>query len=208
VYVPSAFAFEEKEHQYDFIDRFGFATVVAHGETGLEASHLPLMLDRERGVLFGHMARMNPMVAHIDAGSEVLAIFHGPHAYISPVWYHSDAMVPTWNYSVVHVSGRLRRHNEPAEMVDSLHRLIRHFDRDAEQALVKSNRMLPGLLNGIVGFELPITQITGKHKLGQNRAAADRVGLFMGLSQAAEPEGRALAAWMTELGLVESKEPV
>jgi len=155
---------------------------------------------------------VNPMVAQIEAGSEVLAIFHGPHGYISPVWYESEAMVPTWNYSVVHVSGRLRLHNEPEAMIDSLHRLIRHFDRAPEQALAKSNRMLPGLLNGIVGFELPIAQITGKHKLGQNRSAPDRAGLFAGLSRAAEPEGRALAAWMTELGLVdgtiEAGEPV
>src|SRR5207248_5398318 len=89
-------------------DANAFATVITHGAGGLAVSHLPLLVDSERKVLRGHVARENPQLAHFAAGVEALAIFHGPHGYVSPSVYEDQPSVPTWNYVVVDARGRAR----------------------------------------------------------------------------------------------------
>src|SRR5262245_48608486 len=98
MYVPASFRLDDPARIEAIVDRFPFATVVAQGEGGLDASPVPLLFDRERREVVGHLARANPLAKALAAGGEALCIFQGPHAYVSPRWYVEPLNVPTWNY--------------------------------------------------------------------------------------------------------------
>ena len=197
MYVPAAFRVEEREPLFDFIEAHGFAAVVSPCDGAPFASHLPLLLDRERGVLQGHLARANPHWQAFGGDTEALVLFHGPHAYISPTWYATAPAVPTWNYAVVHAYGRPQVMSDPEWLIGLLDRLVHKYE--AGQASPWRNE-LPSdfrerLLAAIVGFEIPINRIEGKFKLGQNRSQADQDGMLTHLNAGA-PADRALAALM------------
>jgi transcriptional regulator len=198
VFIPSHFRIDDRETLLDFIEGHGFATLVSTDAAGVPfATHLPLLLDRAAGMLLGHVSRGNPH-CQMFADRESLAVFHGPHAYVSPTWYTTHPAVPTWNYAVVHVYGtpRLLTTEQTGEVVDRLTR--KYEDGRATPwpgALPADYRR--GMLAGIVGFELPLTRIEGKFKLGQNRSAADRVGTVAGL-RADGPDAEQLAAFTAE----------
>ncbi|MFN5299404.1 MAG: FMN-binding negative transcriptional regulator, partial [Planctomycetaceae bacterium] len=168
MYIPTAFRVVDRETLYDFIEQHGFATLVTASQGGPVASHVPLWLDRERQVVAGHLARANPQCDQLN-GVESLAIFQGPHAYISPTWYATTPAVPTWNYTAVHVTGIATRLSDErtAEVVD---RLVSKYE--SGRANPWPNELPPEfrqrMLAGIVGFELPLDRIEGKFKLGQN----------------------------------------
>src|SRR5262245_45723809 len=107
MYIPAAFAESDQARLHEFIEQNSFGTLVSQGAGRPFASHLPFLLERDagpRGVLVGHMARANPQWQDA-AGQTVLAIFTGPHVYISPSWYEADQVVPTWNFTAVHACG-------------------------------------------------------------------------------------------------------
>ena len=107
MYVPKLYAITDKQRSYDFIRDNGFGILFSHQGSGPVASHLPFILSEEpdgQDFLLGHMARANDHWRHAD-GNEVMVVFHGPHAYVSPTWYGEPDTVPTWNYAVVHVYG-------------------------------------------------------------------------------------------------------
>jgi transcriptional regulator len=183
MYVPDHFREDRPEVLQDAVRRIGFATLVTQG---LEANHLPMLL--EGGILRGHVARANP-VWKAGAG-EALAIFLGPHAYVSPSWYPSKAetgkAVPTWNYLTVHARGTiawiqdgdwLRAHVTALSITHEAGRAEPWAVSDAPAGYIDA------LLRAIVGFELTVTHIQGKWKLSQNRDAADRAGVREGLQQ-------------------------
>ena len=111
MYTPPHFREDRAPILHDAMRAIAFATLVTQGDEGITANHLPLLLDGENGILRGHVARANPVWRDIKPGSEGLAVFLGPHAYVSPSWYPSKAetgkVVPTWNYITVHVHGRI-----------------------------------------------------------------------------------------------------
>ena len=157
----------------DSCARNSFATLITQDESGAPfASHVPLLFDPEPapGMLLGHLARANAQWRHFENQRPVLAIFHGPHAYISPRWYASGPAVPTWNYAVVHAYGT------PKIMAEaSLETLVRRMNRfyepkgdDAAQTDLPAD-FLARQLKAIVGFEIRLTRLEGKFKLGQNR---------------------------------------
>src|SRR6185295_11091863 len=108
MYVPASFAVSDKKTLESFIERYDFATLITPSAAGLVASHIPIMLRRSAGkaALIGHVARANSQWKHFDGHTQALAIFHGPHAYVSPTWYATSPAVPTWNYAAVHVYGK------------------------------------------------------------------------------------------------------
>src|SRR5271166_4499261 len=114
MYLPDHFRLEDRDALLTHAAANPFATVVTHDLGKLCVSHLPLLVDLQQSLLRGHLARENPQLAHFAAGSEALAIFHGPHAYVSPSVYEEHPSVPTWNYVVVHIRGRARLVDEPA----------------------------------------------------------------------------------------------
>jgi transcriptional regulator len=179
IYVPEAFHETDREVLHALIDAWGFATLVSPDAKDPVITHLPLLLDRSHGVygtLIGHVARANPHWRTLQERPEALAVFHGPHAYVSPSWYGVQPSVPTWNYAVVHAGGHARMVHEP----HALERITRQLVQKFESPRVEPWRMqLPEdfqqrMLGGIVGFEIEIAQLSGKFKLSQNRSLDDR----------------------------------
>jgi transcriptional regulator len=200
LYIPSSFVEDDRAALEAFITAHGFATLISPDAEDPQVTHLPLMLDPARGTLgalLGHVARANPHWRRLESKAEVLAIFHGPHAYVSPSWYAHHPSVPTWNYAVVHVQGRARVTHDAGELERIVRRLVERY----EDARPRPWRMqLPAgyqaqMLAGIVGFEIEIVRIDGKFKLSQNRPAADRPRVAEVLSGGG-PHERELAQMM------------
>ena len=181
MYVPEHFREDRPNVLHEAVRRIGFATLVTQG---LEANHLPMLL--ENGVLRGHVARANP-VWKAGAG-DALAIFLGPHAYVSPNWYPSKAetgkAVPTWNYITVHARGHIDWVQDPDWLRAHVSALSETHEAGREQPWKITDApvsYVDGLVRAIVGFELTISKLEGKYKLSQNRDAADHDGAREGL---------------------------
>lgn len=185
MYVPQHFAETDPEKLYAAMEQFSFAILVStHGGKVL-ASHLPLLLDRtsgNHGMLLGHMARANLQWDQANGG-EVLAIFSGPHAYISPQWYAAPRMVPTWNYVAVHAYGRFQILEEEAEVLAQLRRTVATYESPRPQPwqLDAPPEFLTRLAQQIVGFRIPIERLEGKWKLSQNHPVERRQRIVSGL---------------------------
>jgi transcriptional regulator len=201
MYIPPAFRIEDASKLAAFIQRHSFATLITHDGTAPFASHLPMLFRPDvgsRGTLVSHMARANPQWQHFASGGEVLAIFHGPHSYISPSWYQTELAVPTWNYATVHAYGLPAVFSEHERVVSLLRETVSAYEASFEQPwsgdLPEDFR--DKLLHGIVAFEIPVTRIEGKFKLGQNRPAADTQGVFDALSCSEDADSLAVARMM------------
>jgi transcriptional regulator len=200
IYLPDGFHETDRDALHGLIDSHGFATLISADAIEPMITHLPLLLDRGRGAqgtLIGHVARANPHWHILQERPEVLVIFHGPHAYVSPSWYGVQPSVPTWNYAVVHATGRARLLHEPQALHHITQRLVETFENPRQQPW----RMgLPGdfhqrMLGAIVGFEIEISQLQGKFKLSQNRTPDDRRRVVTALEAGSAAE-RELAALM------------
>jgi transcriptional regulator len=169
MYIPAHFVENDPEVLHQFIEQHPFALLISLQDGLPFATHLPLLLDRSNGTLLGHVARQNPQWQQL-AGQNVLAVFHGPHAYISPTWYQADRVVPTWNYVAVHAYGTVELIEEPGELVE----LVRELTRVSEQTMPTPWTFDPAdpfvhkLATQIVGFRIAITKLEGKWKLNQN----------------------------------------
>ena len=209
LYCPPKMAFADKNTLQDFIAQHCFGTLVS---TPFFCSHLPWLLKRdegEHGVLYGHLARQNPHWRQLSQ-QQVLITFTGPHAYISPRWYHSEKAVPTWNYAVAQVLGQAELLDEVTTLAQ-LARQIAQYEPDIGEAMTKMPRNYQQqLAAGIVGVKVTITELSGKLKLGQHRSAADQQGVFAALYGNPEPEAQALAALMQQyqLGAGQVAKPV
>ncbi len=200
MYTPAYSRIEEVEQIHAFVREYGFATLVTCGSSGLAATHVPLLLDSERGVLRGHMARANPQWRDL-VGNEVMAIFHGPHAYVSPAWYASAASVPTWNYSAVHAYGTAALIEDEAALTTLLAQSVELYEgqRPEPWSMDAAEGIVAGLLHGIVGFELTVTRWEGKEKMSQNRSEVDRVRVVAGLLREGRHAEAEVARRMQEL---------
>ena len=191
MYVPDHFREDRPDVLHEAVRQIGFATLVTRD---LDANHLPMLLDAkdERSMLRGHVARANPVWKSGEGAA--LAIFLGPHAYVSPTWYPSKAetgkAVPTWNYITVHARGIIRWRQEPEWLrahVTALSHAHESVRADPWAIGDAPAGYIDTMLRGIVGFELAVESLAGKYKLSQNRDAADRAGV----RAAFEREGRA-----------------
>jgi transcriptional regulator len=197
MYIPAFNQVHDKEKIDAFIDAHGFATVITEKEGRLWASHLPVLLDKAgegSRVLRSHMARANEQWQHFSPDREVLCIFHGPHAYITPAWYEMQHTVPTWNYAAIHVYGM-------ASIVadGALEQIV--YDTTAKY---ESSRPSPWkvplsadetrqMLAAVVGFTIEVTRVEAKFKLGQNRSKEDQAGLLRGLLASPDSGSQELA---------------
>jgi transcriptional regulator len=199
MYVPESFRESDRSVAFDLIDAHGFATLVSWSAGEPLVSHVPLILDRtapgqER--LLGHVARANQHWRRFDGEEPALAIFLGPHAYVSPSWYSNHPSVPTWNYAVVHVHGT-------PQVLDSqqtwpvLRRLIEKYEERRREPWMPdlSPNFVEEGLRAIVGFQMPIARLDTKFKLSQNKDAADRAGALAGLEHENGSDSRAFAAF-------------
>jgi transcriptional regulator len=199
MYTPKHFAETRAEVLHGLIRDRPFATVVAQAANGLVANHLPL--EQVDGVLHGHVARGNEL-AQMD-GAEVLVVFQGPHGYVSPNWYptkhETGREVPTWNYAVAHVHGRLKVIEDAAWLRALLDRLTDHHEASEPQPWHVGdapNDHVEKSLRAIVGIEIAIERIEGKFKLSQNHPERNRLGVIAGLHRRDGDGDAELAALM------------
>lgn len=193
MYVPSQFACADP---WSIVEAHPFATLVALPSG--DAAHVPLVRDDD--ALVGHVARPSALAQQIAAGAPLLAVFTGPHAYVSPFDYDpagSDAgrHVPTWNYVAAHVFGRATViEGEPVRAL--LARLAGHFDARGWTDAGLPDAYREGLHHGIVAFRLAVERIEGKEKLGQNRTASERLAAAEALLARPSESERAVGALM------------
>jgi transcriptional regulator len=201
VYLPPHFTETDPATLAAHIERYDFALLVTHGADGMIASQIPILGETRDGRLYlqGHLARPNPQCAELDGTSEALAIFTGPHAYVSPSWYQAGPAVPTWNYASVHAYGPARRIDDAAWLDAFLRRLsARHEAREANPWRMddEPRPYLDGMLKGIVGLEIAVTRCEGKFKLSQNRPAADRPRIIAALEAREDQDSHGVAQLM------------
>lgn len=211
VYLPPLFAETNDDVLIAHIERHDFGLLVSQGPrhadtlpaAELIASQIPFLVAR-RGdslLLQGHLARPNPQVADLEQGGEVLAIFPGPHAYISPGWYGAGPAVPTWNYASVHAYGTVRAIDDRDWLRDMLDRLsTRHEAREAAPWRMRDlpPAYLESMLRGIVGIEITVSRLEGKFKLSQNRPASDRPRIVAALDRREDEGSREVASLMRQ----------
>jgi transcriptional regulator len=175
LYIPEHFRVDDPAVLGDFIEAHAFGTLVSSSAGGIHASHVPFVLDRDGASLrlLGHVARANGQWSELERADHVLAIFQGPHAYVSPGWYQQHPSVPTWNYAAVHATGRARLIDE-AELHELLMRLSAQYESPREKPWKMSElpaAYVDSMLKMIVGFEIEVEKLEGKFKLSQNRPA-------------------------------------
>ena len=210
MYTPAHFAESRLPVLHELMQQYPLAAIVASSKSGLEANHVPLVLETARGqfgTLCGHIARSNSMWQDVPAGAEVLVVFQGANHYVSPNWYPSKQdhgkVVPTWNYSVVHARGRIEWFQDPVWLRALLEKLTDHHEAafgapwhvgDAPADYVQR------MLGAIVGFEIPIHDLQGKLKLSQNQKSQDRAGVIAGLERRGGEAARVVAAAVEQPG--------
>ena len=173
LYVPAHFRIEDRAKLVAFMRHNAFAAVVSAGDAGIHASHLPLLVDTDgdKVLLRGHFARANPHWEAIGGAKQALAIFTGPHAYVSPTWYVTHPSVPTWNYTAVHATGKVRLTDE-AQLHEIVSELAAHYEAGNDPPWRLSGQpaaYVSSMLKAIVGFEMEVERLEGKFKLTQNR---------------------------------------
>ncbi|QFT20069.1 Protease synthase and sporulation protein PAI 2 [Pseudomonas sp. THAF187a] len=206
MYCPSAFRQDDLATLHQQIQASGLALLSSAGEQGLQASHLPLLLEPhegEFGTLYGHFARANPHWRDLATGTEALVVFSGADGYVHPGWYPAKAehgkVVPTWNYIAVHAWGQAEVFDDPERLLRLVSRLSDRHEQGRARPWAVSDApraYIDAMLRAIVGFALPIRRIEGKWKLSQNRSAGDQAGVRAGLAESARASDRELAQQM------------
>jgi transcriptional regulator len=190
MYIPKYFKNENAEEISSFIKENGFGILISQLAGKLLATHIPLMLDKAANgsdILMGHISKANPQWKNFEQNEEVLAIFSGPHAYISSSWYDHEN-VPTWNYIAVHVYGKIRI-LEAAALKQQLSKLVDKYEAGRENPVRVENMsaaMLESQMRGIVGFEIEISDIQAVKKLSQNRDAENYARIVDKLEESGE----------------------
>jgi len=203
LYLPDHFTARDRAMIARLVRDHPFATLVTPGTPEPLVTHLPLLhvADCEpHGTLFGHFARANPHAA-IAPDIESIAIFHGPHAYVTPSWYADpSSAVPTWNYAVAHAHGAIEFARDAVETRAVLDLMIHRFEADREMpwTLGLPAGQLAAMVGAIVGFRIRVKRLDGKFKLSQNRTPEDRRRVAAGLEGENYADAAATAAWMRE----------
>lgn len=196
MYIPSLFNQENQEEIKSFIRHNSFGILVSQVEGKPWATHLPLELEvnvKGEHVLLGHVSRGNRQWREFNK-EEVLAIFNGPHTYISSSWYDHEN-VPTWNYIAVHVYGKIRI-IEGEELLESLKKLVNKYEAHSRNPVTvegMSKKFLENELKGITGFEILITDIQAAYKLSQNRDSKNKEKIIEELEIRGDFESRQIA---------------
>jgi len=193
LYIPKPQLVEDRAFLHDFMEEFAFVELVTVAPS-LRITHIPVWLDRAAGAygkIYGHISRQNPQSEAVDGSRTGVAVFRGPHGYISPTWYGKTGnVVPTWNFAVVHATGKLRPVEGKKELTGLLAKLIAKFESyegTGYDFAKVDDTYKNGLMGGIIGFELEIELLEGKFKLGQDRSAVDKQILLKNLGDAKGP---------------------
>ena len=195
MYSPSYNRVEDRPELLAFMRAHNFPILVTGTGGVLDASHLPVTIHEEgpHFVIDMHMAKNNPQWKEFF-DDEVMVIFRGPHAYVSPRWYEDEERVPTWNYAAVHVYGVPEIISEKKEKSESQRRLIESLD---PQWLPKFDALraeyVDMMLDGIVNFAIPVVRLETRWKLSQNRGRREQERIIAELAKSDDSAERALA---------------
>jgi transcriptional regulator len=212
MYSPPHFRENDPAVLRSLIEERPFATLVTHSSAGISASHLPMLVapaEEDDGAdrLLGHLAAPNPqarLLLEAGEGIEALAVFQGPHAYVSPSWYPSKRehgkVVPTWNYVAVHAYGRVTAFNDSHRLRDLVGMLTDREEGKFEAPWAVDDAppdFTEKMLKGIVGVEMEVARLEGSWKLSQNKSEDDRRGVIDGLRRGRTADGEAVARLMS-----------
>jgi transcriptional regulator len=197
VYIPEHFAMTETTVAYKVIQENSFATLFSVHKGKPFATHLPLLLNKEKTYLYGHFARSNTQWKDIQ-NQTVLAVFHGPHCYISPSWYETSQAVPTWNYVTVHVYGEVELIEDEHELMSSLNDMVLEYEAPDNSYRLQDVdvELLRGMTKGIQGFKIKIDKMEGKAKLSQNHSLHRQELIIKQLEQIPFPNEQQIASLM------------
>jgi transcriptional regulator len=206
LYLPAFFNETRTDVLHALMRARPLCTLVTQCDSGLAANHMPVQtLDEPAplGCIRGHIARANPLWREYRSATEALAIFHGPHTYISPSFYPSKEetgeVVPTWDYAVVHAGGTLRFIDDAGWLRSFVAGLTRIHEKPRQQPWGIDDAPAPyidKMLSLIVGFEFSILSLAGKWKVSQNRPQADRQGVIRHLQGASDADSHEIAAML------------
>lgn len=191
IYIPERQAERDRPFLIDFMDEFSFAMIIS-SKGGIRVTNVPTIFKRDKdgwGSIWFHIAKSNPQNAAFEGATEnSVAVFHGPHAYISPNWYTTKNAVPTWNFAVVHAKGKPQRIEDDAAFAENLKALVAENEGHYGGGDVWDYNKLPesylkGMRQGIVAYEMKIESVEGKFKLGHDRTEKDREGVLKGLEK-------------------------
>lgn len=202
MFIPKLFRENDIEKTRAFIEKNSFGILVSQTNQQLSATHIPLMLDKNengKDVLQGHISKANPQWQAFMTEAEVLAIFSGPHTYISSSWYANEN-VSTWNYVAVHIYGKIRA-LEGQRLIAHLSKLTSKYEAASASPRLVEN-MSPDYLaremKGLIGFEIEIMDIQAAQKMSQNRNEADYQNIITELEQRNEADDSAVAQIMKQ----------
>ncbi len=196
MYLPSAFENHDLPLLLSLMRRYPFATVVGVIEGAPEIAHLPLLIKEAPLRINAHVARQNPLARLVEAGASLTAVFHGPHAYVSPRFYRTAPNVPTWNYVVVHASGRARA----IEALPHVRELTATFESGADRPWTVDEAYAGRIAPGIVAFEIAVESLSGKLKLNQNRKPEDWAAVVERFESSGDAAERETATLMKRVG--------
>jgi transcriptional regulator len=197
MYIPRQFKNTDDAEVKAFINANGFAVLINQTMGKLWGTHIPLVLSADGKKLTGHISKANPQWKSFETGKDVLAIFNGPHAYISSSWYDHEN-VPTWNYIAVHVYGQLRIITGE-ELLTALKEMVDQYEKNSSNPVSvekMSSSFLKSHIEALVGFEIEISSIEAAYKLSQNRDKKNHDEIIHQLEKQDQPESSALANQM------------
>ncbi|QKS70481.1 FMN-binding negative transcriptional regulator [Paenalkalicoccus suaedae] len=199
MYIPPYYKITDEQTMHEIIQDNSFATLFSQNQGMPHATHLPLLFNEEKTHLCGHFARPNPQWRDIERQT-VLAVFHGPHCYISPSWYETHQTVPTWNYVTAHVYGTVELVHDEQELRESLRQLVDYYEaQDSGYKLDDVDETyVAGLSKGVQGFRIAITKIEAKAKLSQNHSEERRGLVINELEKISQTNEQQIAALMRE----------
>jgi transcriptional regulator len=204
MYLPRHFSEVEEIKVRKLIEQNSFATVLSYPKNSKPfINHLPVILSSKPGeeiVLIGHMAKRNPQWIHFKENPDCTVIIHGGHTYITPAWYRSGRDVPTWNYAVAHLHGKIDLVESYAEQIEILKQLVSYFEKPSQRPwqfeLPEDLLSESALTSAIISFRFKIENIEAKFKLSQNRSQEDRAGVIEGLGIRTDDMSKAVREMM------------
>ncbi|MCH2671320.1 MAG: FMN-binding negative transcriptional regulator [Dehalococcoidia bacterium] len=189
MYLPKYYEVTNRLKLFDFMKSNNFGILFSHTGEEPMANHLPFIIDDaggDNGLILGHMAKANRQWRFAD-GQQVMVVFHGPHAYVSPTWYQGGEAVPTWNYTAVHANGIFTASDDPVVMREMVERLTVQHEESQPQPwkMDFSTRYAEQMMKRVVTFKIEITSLQGKWKLSQNQSDVrrERVTAKLGSSE-------------------------
>jgi len=211
MYTPKPYVEDDLDILHAHMRQWSFATLITHGENGVQATHLPFLLETgggagqppaqepALGVLITHLARANPQYQDLKAGAPALVIFQGPHAFVSPSWYVNQLTFPTWNYAAIHARGQPTLIEEPADILAVLRKTVMTYDTPLGGAWkfgAMPEELIRSRMKAIFALRIPIASLEGKFKLNQDKSHEDRLGVVAALERRDDVQSRETAALM------------